>query len=223
MTDEKIVEIYYDHYKDTFSHLKDYISIRDKIFYATLGVLVLVFFQSNNPDVTKEVSVVLIKKNLGSEISININFINSLLLFLFLSLTIRYFQANTNINRQYDYIHKIEAELTSKFGVNISREGTAYLDGYPIVLSAIHRIYTIIFPIILLAVIVAKFRAELNFFGDKWLNGYFIFDSSILLLLVVLTLMYSVWDYFARFFKKFRRQKFETNESGSADLTEPQT
>jgi succinate dehydrogenase/fumarate reductase cytochrome b subunit len=212
MSTEKTVEIYYDHYKDTFTYLRGYLSSRDKTFYITLGLLVLVFFQSNNPDVTKEISINLIKKNAGSNVTVDINFINSLLLFVFLSLIIKYFQLNLLIERQYNYLHSLEEELTSTLGVKITREGKSYVEGYPFVLSVIHRIYGILFPVLLVAVLVKKFSAELNLFADDLRNWYFVFDTIILLFILIITMLYVVWSKFNDFKK--------SNKLTSAEVTE---
>lgn len=198
---EKSLELYYDHYKDTFSYLRTYIATRDRIFYITLGLLIAIFFQSNNPDVAKNISAVLVKKNIGDSIYIDVNFINSLLLFAFLSLVIKYFQLTLLIERQYPYLHAIEEELTLSLGVKITREGKSYVEAYPFVLSVIHRIYSLLFPGVLVAVIIVKFLNELKFFGNEWKNGYFIFDSLILFFILAITAAYISWAQFKDFQK----------------------
>ena len=203
---EKSLELYYDHYKDTFSYLRVYISARDKVFYITLGLLIAIFFQSNNPDVAKNISVVLVKKNIGDNIYINTNFINSLLLFAFLSLVIKYFQLTLLIERQYPYLHSIEEELTANLGIKITREGKSYAETYPIVLSVIHRIYSWLFPGVLISIIIVKFFNELKFFGDEWKNGYFIFDSIILLFMLAIVITYISWSQFKDFKKSAEPQ-----------------
>ena len=213
MNDEKTVEIYYDHYKDTFTYLRTYISSRDTTFYITLGLLILVFFQSNNPSVTEKISVDLVNKNLGNNVSIDINFINSLLLFVFLSLIIKYFQLNLLIERQYIYLHSIEDELTKRLILKISREGKNYVDEYPFVSWVIHRVYTILFPIILIIILIRKFNAEVKFFGDDWRNGYFIFDTIILLFILLITLAYVSWTRFNDFKKSKKPKNSEVLEA----------
>jgi len=202
MINEKELEIYYDHYKDTFTHLRNYITSRDKVFYITLGLLILVFFQSDNPEITEKISINIIKKNVGDEIVINTNFINSLLLFALLSLVIKYFQINLLIERQYKYLHKLEEDLTSNLSFEISREGKSYIEAYPFVSKVIHRIYTIVFPIILILVILKKGYTELTFFKCEWENLYLLFDLTILLLIIILTIQYLVWIQFKDFKKK---------------------
>jgi len=203
---EKSLELYYDHYKDTFSYLRVYIATRDKVFYITLGLLILIFFQSNNPDVAKNISAVLVKKNIGDSIYINVNFVNSLLLFAFLSLIIKYFQLTLLIERQYPYLHAIEEELTANLGVKITREGKSYVEAYPIVLSVIHRIYSLLFPGVLVSVVVVKFLNEIKFFGAEWKNGYFLFDSLILLFIILIIAAYISWSQFKDFKKSVEPQ-----------------
>ena len=210
MSTEKILEIYYDHYKDTFTYLRGYLSSRDKIFYITLGLLVLVFFQTNNPDVTKDISINIIKKNADDNVSIDINFINSLLLFIFLSLIIKYFQLNLLIERQYKYLHSLEDKLTTTLGVKITREGKSYVDGRPFVLNVIRRIYETLFPVLLLLVLIKKFSAELILFEGNLKSWYFIFDTCILAFILIITVMYILRKKLSNF---KRVEKSETAEA----------
>ena len=60
--EEKFVEIYYDHYKDTFENIKTYIQRRNYYTITILCLLVFLSFQITNPEKTVEISNQIVKK-----------------------------------------------------------------------------------------------------------------------------------------------------------------
>lgn len=199
--DEKILEVYYDHYKDTFSFLRDYIKERDRYFLYTLIILFIILFQVNNQIVIKDIVQHYVSSDLGSNASIDFNYINSLVLFVFLSVIVRYFQSNILIQRQYAYIHLVEEKLTAyiqESNCSITREGKSYLDGYPKVSYFIHRIYTVVFPVLLCIVLMIKIY-------DESLNdnkAFRIINFLICFTTFSITVLYVSWIHFGDFKKE---------------------
>ena len=77
---------------------------------------------------------------------------NAILWFSLLTIVIRYFQTNININRQYKYIHFLEDKFTNILGESIiSREGKHYLSNYPGFPKFMDFLYTWVFPVMLVA------------------------------------------------------------------------
>lgn len=163
MQSNKKIEIYYDHYKDTFEHIINYKNNRDKFFIYLVLITYITFFNLQNPEAITNIIFSLLSENFGIKYQFNSDFLNSTLIFLFLSILVKYFQSHINLERQYNYIHAIEKKLQNK-GLKITREGSSYLENYPKILSVIHRIYTLIFPILLLILIgsetIKQFKAE---------------------------------------------------------------
>lgn len=62
-----------------------------------------------------------------------------------------YYQLCTWINRQYEYLHEIEIQLSQAIQAKyFSREGVAYKNKYPLFLDWVWVLYTYVFPVILL-------------------------------------------------------------------------
>ena len=140
-----------DHYKDTFQHIKGFLRLRDRLFLVTLALVGFQFFQISEPDASLKTATMFFEKYLGFKISVDTNSLNAVVWFTLLYVVIRYFQTNIHINRQYDYIHKIEGHFKKIFGeVIISREGTHYLSDYPWFSKWTDILYTWIFPGLLL-------------------------------------------------------------------------
>lgn len=201
---EKELEIYYDHYKDTFSWLRKYLDSRDRYFKYLVFLLAILVLNSSLPSDFAEVTQVILKKNIGVSGFSNFMLIDSLLLFSILSVSIKYFQFNLLIERQYPYLHHIEKKLSRKLkNFNVFREGKAYLNHYPIFSSIVHRIYTIAFPILLVTLVTYKWLYIIESVNKP---GFFWFDTIVSLFIIILTLCYMAWVHFGDF-KKCRKMK----------------
>jgi len=204
---EKELEIYYDHYKDTFSYLRKYLSQRDKYFNYAVGLLALLFLNSFLPSDFEKFSQAIFEKKIGIKEFSNFKLLNSLSLFGLLSITIKYFQVNLLIERQYNYLHHVEKKLSLKLeNFNIFREGKAYLDNYPIYGSILHRIYTIGFPILLIVLVIVKW---LGYFHAPFIFkfvSFFTFDTLITFGIIILTIFYLMWMHF-KDFKNCKKKK----------------
>ncbi len=123
-------EILHDHYKDTFTHIREREKQRDRLFLiviAILGVLILqLAYTAAATQVLSEVQILGVKVRpdklpMPAMLSTTWTFLAVLLL--------RYCQVTTHINKQYDYLHALEARLSQALGTNgaVSRESTGYL------------------------------------------------------------------------------------------------
>jgi|RhiMetdeSRZDD1v2_1073273.scaffolds.fasta_scaffold159700_2 hypothetical protein len=54
-TDDTKLQILNDHYKDSFTHLRDYLKLRDWLFFLILIVMTLMSFQLYSPRESREV------------------------------------------------------------------------------------------------------------------------------------------------------------------------
>jgi hypothetical protein len=190
MTDDKKVEILYDHYKDTFDNQKASLQKRNYYTLICLGLIATLSFQMSNPDQSNVISSELIKKNIG-DIKIDFSYINSILNFTLLWVVIMYYQINLLIEKIYKYIHEMELKLTNEMEpFEISREGKTYLDHYPWLSEVVHKIYSIGFPITLICVAIIKWSTEKNQFAEPLKNGHFWFDTIILFGIVLTSLLY---------------------------------
>lgn len=202
MTDEKKIEILYDHYKDTFENQKVFLQKRNYYTIICLGLIATLSFQMSNPDQSNVISSEIIKKNIG-DITIDISYINSVLTFALLWVVIMYYQINLLIEKIYKYIQEMEGKLTNEMApFEISREGKTYLDHYPWLSEVVHKIYSICFPVTLICVAIIKWATEKNQFTEPFKNGHFWFDTIALFGIVLTSVLYLSNRHFNDFKKK---------------------
>jgi hypothetical protein len=202
MTTEKKIEILYDHYKETFVNQKEYLQKRNYYTFICLGLILSLSFQISNPDQSNIISNELIKNNIGN-IKIDFNYINNVLTFTLLWVVIMYYQINFLIEKRYKYIHEIEENLTKALNpFEITREKKTYLDNYPWLSEVVDKIYTIIFPIVLISIAIIKWRIEMKTIPTFIENGHFYFDSIFLLGIILTSFLYLTNRHFNDFRKK---------------------
>jgi hypothetical protein len=172
-TDDVKLEILHDHYKDSFAHVREYIAVRDRLLFYILIVLTLILLQIFSPqDGGRKLSEFITSK-LGLTSQISTAFIVSMIWFGLLALLIKYFQTVICIEGQYEYIHRLEDELSKHYKEEIfSREGKTYSKNYPIFSKWAHIIYRIIFPGLLVTIVLIKIAGEwLQPGNNGWLLG----------------------------------------------------
>ena len=159
------LEIAYDHYKETFTYVKEAEKDRNKIFIIVALLITALYLFAIEPDSLYQVVNDFITEQW--QISINVGFgtVQSLLWVILLFYSIRYFQINTYIERQYTYLHKLESDIANKVDFIFEREGKGYLDKYPLLLDMIYYIYTWAFPVIYILVVCYKIVLE-------WVNRF---------------------------------------------------
>jgi hypothetical protein len=190
MTDEKKIEILYDHYKDTFENQKVYLQKRNYYTLICLGLIASISFQISNPDQSSVISNELIKKNIA-DIKIDLSYINNVLMFTLLWVVIMYYQINLLIEKIYIYIQDIEGKLTEEMKpFEISREGKNYLDHYPWFSEVVHKIYSVGFPLSLICVSIIKWTTEKKQIVEPLKNGHFWFDTIVVFSIVLTSLLY---------------------------------
>ncbi len=127
------LELLYDHYKETFSLSKEAQARRNKNFVylcilEALSFLILIkpkeIFELLNSGIKQEVNTTLV---IGNAV------LQTLIWVMITYVMIRYVQDVLYIERQYDYLEKLEKEISKKASVNaFERESTNYLRQYPI-------------------------------------------------------------------------------------------
>lgn len=189
INDESTVTILHDHYVNTCQYVWKLVGIRDRLFLAVLLLLGLQFFQISDPDQSSQAIVKSLNNYIGSNISLNKDVLSTILWFALLSFVIRYFQVNIFINRQYDYLHKLEEKFTELFGEKIiTREGEHYLSKYPIFSDWIHLLYTWIFPMLL--VLVGGFKIYSDWPGYENIEIAYFLSFLFFLMIAISTTLY---------------------------------
>lgn len=161
--DENLLSLLHDHYKETFAHIQDYLKLRNRLFAYILVVVTLMLFQMYSPSGSERAISELLTEKLKLKTPIDISFLASIIWFALLSLVVRYYQTVVHIERQYDYIHKLEDQISPEYnGKAFTREGRSYLKEYPLFSSWTWTLYTIVFPSLLSIVVIIKIIGEIR-------------------------------------------------------------
>ncbi len=184
------LKILYDHYKETYSLITVQNKLRDKLFVYLLVALTFMFLQIDTVGKVTDIGTKLTEKFLGVSLSLSPEFITGMLWFIILSLVIKYAQTLVYIEKQYDYIHTLEASIDREVGNSkvFSREGHSYLNNYPKFSTWVWLIYTVFFPIMLLLILGYKIFTE-------FISGFsttFVIDSVLCLMIFISMFLYLI-------------------------------
>ncbi len=189
---EKKFEILYDHYKDTFIYIREYIKQRDRIFMFLVITVFILFLQISFSDQSLTAFNKFIENEIGFNFCFSKEFTSGVLWFILFSFSLKYFQINILINRQYNYLHSLENDICSKVNDKnyIRREGREYLKNYPILSDWAHIVYTWIFPLLLVAILFVKIIMEV--IAVKQVNINIFFDGFIFLIILLTVIFYLI-------------------------------
>jgi hypothetical protein len=189
---EKTLEVLYDHYKDSFSYVSKYLQQRERIFVVVLVIVFLQFLQISFAEQYLEAFNAFVEQRFDLAFVFSQSVLNNLLWFLLLSTSLRYFQVNILINRQYDYIHELEEKLSKIADTEgfIQREGYGYLKDYPLFLDWVHMLYTWIFPLLLILVSVTKIASEVVL--TKQFSWSLLVSIIFFLIIIITSILYLV-------------------------------
>lgn len=154
------LSIIYDHYKDTCTLIKNSEKERNKLFIILSLLITGLYLLAIEPNSLFQVIMDLVQEYGKISIRFSISIVQSLLWFVMLFYSMRFFQVNSYIERQYNYLHIIEGEINAKIEFTFSREGKSYMDKYPMVLNLIYNIYTWVFPVIYIGIVLYKIILE---------------------------------------------------------------
>jgi hypothetical protein len=189
MTEENKIELLCDHYKDTFSHIKDAIKQRDHLFSFVVLLIVIFLFQLYSPNDFGESISALISAQLGITNKIDLTFLSSLIWFLLLASSIKYYQTVVFIERQYNYLHSLEDYINPFFdGKAFTREGKSYLNNYPKFSHWSSFLYTMFYPFSLIIILSIKLISEFRF--AVCVNSLLIVNSILFLGILISTVLY---------------------------------
>lgn len=155
-----MIEILYDHYKETCSITAEAVKRRDRLLVYVVLTLALLVLQGVLPEVSGATLNSVLSHQFGTTTSIDLSIIGSAIWFMLLLFVLRYFQISMFVERQYTYIHSLEGKIDNGL---ISREGKAYLNKYPIFSDWMWLLYTVIFPLLLLLIVITKIGSEITF------------------------------------------------------------
>jgi hypothetical protein len=182
-----MLEILYDHYKETCNITAEVIKRRDRLLIYVVLTLALLVIQGILPEVSVSTLNNILNHQFGITTSIDLSIIGSALWFLLLLFILRYCQTSIFIERQYTYLHELEGRIENGL---ISREGKSYLSNYPIFSDWMWLLYTVIFPALLILVVLVKAGSEITF---ACFNGWSFTTSFNLIISVLIIVSVSLY------------------------------
>ena len=195
--DEKKLEIYYDHYKDTFQQQVRYIENRNRYFFISLVLVGLLFVLITDPSTVNNAANGFAQKNVSEKFVFDFGYVNHFILFGLLCVLILYFQVNLTIEKHYEYLWKLENDLTDALqSLSITREGKFYLKVKPTFLKWVSKIYKFFYPISIIFAIVVKLLLVIQ--GQSFKSLSFWVDLVLCLIIIAITSLYCYWQNIER-------------------------
>lgn len=177
-----------EHYKFTLSQLQSLIGQRNKFFYFSLTAVLVILAQVFTPNQANTTVLGLLATKLGLTSGINLEFVTSIVWFLLLGFVLRYFQLNINIEREYNYVHLLEADLNKLVGgIAFTREGAHYAKSETLFSRWLWVLYTIVFPSLLILAVTCRIINEARLYENSPLLW---FDIVICCSIVFTTVLY---------------------------------
>jgi hypothetical protein len=187
---KKEIEILYDHYKETCLNNKDLENKREKLIIYILLILTLFSIQFYSPDQAINAITKAIEYKFGSSFNISFSGFLSLTWGLLTIISIRYFQICIQIERQYSYIHSLEPLIDKEIGGDIfKREGAGYLDRYPKFSNWTWILYTWVFPLGLILIVITKTVLEIKTYSSSYF-GLYILNIILSIIITVSSILY---------------------------------
>ncbi len=186
------VDILYDHYKDTFAIQKENEKLRNKLFVILCICILLLILMTIYPNNIYENFQELFSEKIGINIRFELKILELFNWFIITYLTVRYYQINSNIEKNYKYIHNIENTLEGKYKIPIYREGKNYLVQYPLFLQLSYVFYKYIFPLLFNICITIKIYFNIY---NKLTKPFLMISLVAYVCLLILNISYMIFNW----------------------------
>jgi|SRR5215211_5672213 len=145
------LEVLHDHYKESFSYIRERERERDRLFLILIALFALLALEIQYPINFRGAVGTL--TFLGIELNVDALPLPAFLTATWVTvlvLTLRYCQASTNVERQYKYLHTLEDKISAELKDDelYRREGRAYKTEYPLFSWWAWRFYVVVLPTI---------------------------------------------------------------------------
>lgn len=196
MTTDKQLDILHDHYKETFTRLREVERSRDRLFLLVIGLFALLAVEIGYP--AQFGGSVQSFSLLGAEINLGALPLPALLnatWVLTLAIALRYCQTSIWVDRHYPYVHLLEETISPLVGGGnlYQREGRVYLDRYPLALNAAWYAYVWVFPLVALIATAGLIFLEWDRLPYPWFHRGF--DTIVGATILLCFFLYRVQPY----------------------------
>ena len=202
MEKDKILETYYDHYKETYTLNTEAQARRNKNFAILCVLEATLFLMSRNPDLICGLLNDATKEKIETTIQVSNGILQTLIWILIAYVLVRYVQDVLYVERQYKYLDKLEKKIAGLLEDDFfSREGDNYLRDYPMVLNFVDLFYKLFSPVLFTVINIARIIGEWRTVGSKLA---LVCDTTICVAILIITWFYffEVHSRLATWFKK---------------------
>ena len=190
MLDEnKKLEILHDHYKESFAYIRERERQRDNQFLILIVLFGLLFLEIQYPNniqgLLKTIKTPITEFNFGI---LPISILSSVTWSLLFLYVLRNSQLSITIERQYEYLHKLEDIIGEIIDSSIyNREGRAYLANYPLFSNVVWIFYILAFPILSILLILTLLLKE---YYHEIVKYHYIYDGVMGGAIVIVFVLY---------------------------------
>ena len=200
ISDNAKFQVLHTHYKDTFQIIEGAIRQRAKLMRTVLIALVfgtlLAFWPSEFVDVVSQVSAKRFGVSLNPGFFVLGSIVGTIVWFVLLVAVIEYTKKVVYIERQYEYINRVEKELRRQYGsksVIFTRESGSYDKRKGGFVKQTRFSFTGLFPAILLLILTLNIGSEwLLLFKGKSHLLLLLMNTVIAVYVAVLIVMYMI-------------------------------
>lgn len=204
-TVEKL-DIYYDHYKDSYSLCKAASSRRNKSFIYLCILEAILLMLIRNSDLICGLFNAVVRERLEATIQFSNIVLQSLVWILIAYVLVRYVKDFLYVERQYEYLKTLERKISELLEEKddkklFTREGDYYSKNYPMVLNIIDLFYKFFSPILFTIINIVHIVQEWNS-GISYVA--LIADTAICVTILIITWFYffEIHSKIAGWFKK---------------------
>jgi hypothetical protein len=163
MPDAPRLEVLHDHYKESFSYIRERERERDRLFLILIALFALLALEIQYPINFRGAVGTL--TFFGIELNVDALPLPAFLTATWVTvlvITLRYCQASINVERQYKYLHTLEDKISAELKDDelYRREGRAYKSEYPLFSWWAWRFYVVVLPVIAIIVTVVLIYNE---------------------------------------------------------------
>ena len=182
------LDLYYDHYKETYALSKQAQTRRNKLFVLLCVFEALSFLVLIKPNEALEAFSSGINAYFETDIIFGKVVLQTFLWIIIAYTTVRYCQDTLYVERLYPYLDKLEKEISALSESKIfEREGSGYLNNYPMVLNFVDLFYKVFCPILFVGINTIHILQE----WSGCMSLALICDTAIFASILIIT-----WFYF---------------------------
>ena len=191
-----MLEVLHDHYKDSFTHIRDKERQRDRLFLVLIALMGFLIILIQYPDsirvIFRNISAAGTKLNLAE---LPLPALLSATWTFLLVLTLRYCQSAILVERKYSYLHNLELKISWALQDPdlYRREGKAYLDNYPAFSKWTWCFYSYVVPAIVITATSLLIHRELVSTKLQVPNYHGYYDAITAGGTILSVVLYRVW------------------------------